>query len=38
VSARIALCATVGRTVADARSALAGIDSELPGLLTMDEF
>ena len=32
-----ALCATVGRTVADAPSALAGIEPELPGLFTADE-
>ena len=33
-----ARCATVRRTVADARSALAGIEPELPGLFTTDDF
>jgi hypothetical protein len=33
-----ALCVTVGRSVADAQDALAGIEPELPGLLTTDDF
>ncbi len=33
-----ALCAIVGRTAADAMSALAAIEPELPGLLTTGDF
>ena len=37
LAAAAALCGTVGHAAADAEDCLAGIDSELPGLLTTSE-